>query len=252
MALAMYGSQHMPREVGSKAVPSREEVVVQAFRSLMKSHPGGWYSATQLCAQIATDLNLRKESSTVRENWRFGRKSLSKKAYLGKRLFEAKRGPEVRYFLRAIDGKISVPADQYSQMSDAERDLLFPLPVRTQEDRQKLERAGWDRLGKGLALAGNIFLASTSTEALEQELLRRLTAEYDSAEADLIKDQPQLHQEAHRRIHRRPTAEFGRELLTRLQGSEGRPSNHLVEPRTPIRHRASSELRRRQRPSRTA
>ncbi len=222
--------------------------MIRAFRKLMADSPGGWYSASQIQASIAADLNLPKAHSTVRETWRFGKKSLLAKIYLGVRTFQPPRGPEIRYYLRYIDGRISVPADQYIQLTQAERDRLFPPRKRTEAEERESRKEFGKMLSGGISFLTKLALASESTEHLENELLERLRWPATEANAPFSAELPDL-RKAHVEFRRPPSMEFALAIQAGLKGSGAPPSSRSAAPRTPSRRRATSGLPRRRKPS---
>jgi hypothetical protein len=241
----------MPRRVGTEAANSRQDVVIRAFRRLMSESPGGWYSAPQVQGAIGADLALPRAHSTVRESWRFGKRSLLAKSYLGVRTFQTTRGPEIRYFLRYVDGRISVPADQFHQMPREERERLFPPPVRTEAEERAAGKEAMKTLAKGLSWLTKLALAAESTDALEQELLDRLRNPATQATSGFAEDHPEL-QQAHVRFRRPPSLEFARAIEAGLTGSGAPPSSRSTAPQIPSPRRAGVEPRRRRQPSRRA
>lgn len=223
-------------------------MVIRAFRELMTESPGGWYSAPQIQAAIGADLGLPRGHSTVRETWRFGKKSLLAKLYLGVRTFPAPSGPEIRYYLRYVDGRISVPADQYLQMPPEERERLFPPPVRTQAEQRESEREAMKSFAKGLSLLSDLALSAETTERLEKELISRLQMSVTLETKGISRDDPEM-AAARMRAYRPPSTQFVHDLLAGLKDSGGLPSTRSAVRRTPSRRLEAAALRRQRTPS---
>lgn len=235
----------MSRPVGSVAVASREDVVVRAFRRLLNRNPGGWFAATELQAAIAEDLAKDKSGSTVREAWRVGRAALKRKHYLSAKAFDTPRGHEIRYYLRAIDGRITIPYDQYRDLSSVEREALFPPPVLTEEERRRRFKANVGPALEGLVLLRKLALGGATTDELEAELLSRFSPP----------DPPSPFAQAHPEmleLQRPPSATFAREVLSRTRIASGRQTRRLAERRTANRQRGAPGHRPRARPSRSS
>ena len=137
----------MPRVAGTEAIASREDVVIRAFRNLLVTQPGGWYSSEQLISAIALDLGKPKSGSTVRETWRLGRNALLKQGYLGTKSLVGPRGPEIRFYLRYIDGKLRVPYRPVPDRCLARKESGFSPPGADRGgEARELERIDKDYL----------------------------------------------------------------------------------------------------------
>jgi hypothetical protein len=241
----------MPRGPGVPAVPSREEIVMRAFELRRPLAPKGWGSARELLEAIAEVLHKPKTSSTVRETWRVARDSLRKKAYLSEKLFPTPGGPEIRYALRVVDRKISIPADQLDTLTQEDRERLFPPQQLSKLEESKRRRELGDALVAGLNVVQGVFLAGASTADLERELLSRLDPPTPEPPSRFAMDHPddlKLRAE----FARRPSAEFAIKLYEAVKGSAAPPSTRSTGPQTPTPRRASSGRRRRGTPARSA
>lgn len=217
---------------------------MRAFDHRRPIAPNGWGSAPEMIEAIAAVLERPKTSSTVRETWRLGRDALLKKAYLSRRVFDGKKGPEIRYALRYVDGNVSLPYEQYRDLSDADRELLFPHRELTKSERTQYSRELGAVLSTGLSRVRGVILTTFSTGDLEAELLKRLDPPAPELPGPFALTTP-ADLKVREELLRRPSLEFAAKLYEAVKGSGAQPSTHSTEPQTPTLRRASSVRRRR-------
>jgi hypothetical protein len=225
---------------------------MRAFEYRRPIAPNGWGSAPELVGAIAAVLRKSKASSTVRETWRLGRDALLKKAYLSRKVFDGKKGPEIRYALRYVDGKVSIPADQYGDLTPEEKELLFPTRKLSPAESLKARQELGDTLMKGFSFVKNAMVSGATTAELEEELIQRLDPNYSEPLGPLYELSSEEEKQEARKLKRAPSPAFLEKLRLELTGSVTPPSTRSGARRTPSRLPASSARPRRERPSRTA
>lgn len=246
----------MPRPAGPTTLASRESLVVRAFRKLMVDSPGGWYSASEVREAIAGDIGLGKDTSTVREIWRLGRKALRAKGYLGARVAKYPSQPQIEYSLEMIDARFSLPMDDFVALEKEGQARFFSPPALTEAEARVAQKRASEGLSAVPSEIGEMFVDQVSTDRLEEELLRRLRlpvakpaprlSVVEQALADVLSPRPPVG------ATRPPSAKFMRRLQQAVKGSAKLPSRRSTEQRTPNRRRGAPRHPRRGRPSRFA